>query len=134
MRTFVIGTNVINIRPKELLCVRGCSIQLLLEHATALACSLRACSLLVGKETQTSKGRLFNLAGSSCYKRELGGTQTHYAEEETPVTTSLILFLSGRVSGLWGKEEGTERKRIMLGLRKDIILDIQQKGHGQGQN
>lgn len=88
----------------------------------------------MGKETQTRKAWLIKLANSSCCKRELGGTQTHYAEEETPVTTSLILFLSGRVSGLWGKEEGTERKRIMLGLRKDIILDIPQKGHGQGQN
>lgn len=95
MRTVVIGTNVINIQPKGLLCVRGCSTQLLLEHATALGCSLRACSLLVGKETQTRKGWLIKLAGSSCCKRELGGTQTHYAEEETPITTSLILFLSG---------------------------------------
>lgn len=41
-------------------------------------------------------------------------------------------LLPGDVSRLWGKKEGRgqRKRRIMLGLRKAVSLDIQQEGHG----
>lgn len=66
-----------------------------------------------------------------------GEPQTQCVREGNPLDhpTESWLLPAG-VSGLWGKGEGTEKesKRTTLSLRNDVPLDIQQEGHGQGQN